>query len=87
MRSRFLIGTFLVAGTLFVVGRLLQAVMAQPLALENSPRDNVIHEFNRLAPAVGAPLGDVKVLDAEGHSFDLGAVRGQYTVVVFGCLT
>jgi cytochrome oxidase Cu insertion factor (SCO1/SenC/PrrC family) len=86
MRSRFVTGTLFVAATVLVVGCLLHAAMAQPVR-EQSPRENVIVEFNRLAPLVGQPIGSVKVLDAEGRSFDLSGMHGQYTVVVFGCLT
>jgi hypothetical protein len=84
MGKRFVTGTLLIASTLFVVGCLLRAAMAEPV---KASREEVISEFDRLAPRVGQPIGAVKVLDAEGRSFDLGAEHGQYTVVVLGCLT
>lgn len=36
---------------------------------------------------VGAPLPDLAVYDAEGRPFQLGQLKGRYTVLVFGCLT
>ncbi len=36
---------------------------------------------------VGDPLPDAKAYDAEGKEFRLRALKGYYTVLVFGCLT
>ncbi len=38
-------------------------------------------------PAVGDPLPDVTVLDETGKEFPLRSLRGEYSVLVFGCLT
>ncbi|GIW92258.1 MAG: hypothetical protein KatS3mg110_0299 [Pirellulaceae bacterium] len=44
-------------------------------------------EFDRRSPAVGEPLPDITIYDAEGRPFSLSRLRGHYTVLVFGCLT
>ena len=38
-------------------------------------------------PEVGSPLPDVTVLDEHGEEWSTQELRGQYTVLVFGCLT
>ncbi len=38
-------------------------------------------------PLVGQPLPDISVYDAEGKEFKLSSLKGDYTVLVFGCLT
>jgi hypothetical protein len=44
--------------------------------------------FAEAAPAVGEPAPDVVVLDADGKAHQLRAVlRGNYSVLVLGCLT
>ena len=35
----------------------------------------------------GDPLPDVTLYDADGKQFKLGRLKGQYSVLVFGCLT
>ena len=39
------------------------------------------------APGVGQPLPNVKVYDSGGKPVALSSLKGQYTVLVFGCLT
>lgn len=61
---------------------------AQPAANQTgSPRQHVNGAFDRNAPQVGQPLPDIDLLDASGNKFNLSALRGHYTVLVFGCLT
>lgn len=38
-------------------------------------------------PAVGSTLPDIKLYDDRGEQFSTGSLRGQYSVLVFGCLT
>jgi peroxiredoxin len=47
----------------------------------------VSQRFDKASPAVGDPLPDVTALDAEGRPLRLSELKGQYTVLVFGCLT
>lgn len=44
-------------------------------------------EFDSAAPKVGEALPDVMVYDAHGRPFNLGVLKGDYSVIVFGCLT
>lgn len=50
-------------------------------------RGGVDQQFTRNSPPIGAPLPDLKAYDAEGKEVRLGTLKGQYTVLVFGCLT
>lgn len=51
--------------------------------------------FSRLAfaqpggslPRVGSQLPDVRAFDDTGREFSLSELRGEYSVLVFGCLT
>ena len=36
---------------------------------------------------VGSPMPEVTVFDAEGKPFDTKSLKGNYSVIVFGCLT
>ncbi len=38
-------------------------------------------------PEVGAMLPDITVYDDGGEEFSTSSLRGQYSVLVFGCLT
>ena len=38
-------------------------------------------------PRVGSELPDVVVYDENGREFSLSKLRGEYAVLVFGCLT
>lgn len=38
-------------------------------------------------PEVGTMLPDVSLYDDEGKEFSTTSLRGQYSVLVFGCLT
>ena len=38
-------------------------------------------------PRVGTLLPNVSAFDEEGKQFELSELRGEYSVLVFGCLT
>jgi cytochrome oxidase Cu insertion factor (SCO1/SenC/PrrC family) len=38
-------------------------------------------------PKVGSILPDVRLYDERGEEFSTKSLRGQYSVLVFGCLT
>lgn len=47
-----------------------------------------IERYEAAAPAVGDPMPDLAVYDAQGEPIDLGELlRENYTVLVLGCLT
>lgn len=54
---------------------------------EETPRQAVVRQFERTAPAIGEPLPQVELYDARGKPVRLAELRGSYTVLVFGCLT
>ena len=43
--------------------------------------------FGSSTPNVGDSLPDITVYDSEGKEFNLRRMRGNYSVLVFGCLT
>lgn len=43
--------------------------------------------FQGSGPAVGQSLPDLTVYDAQGKEFQLSSLKGNYSVLVFGCLT
>jgi collagen type III alpha len=43
--------------------------------------------FQGSGPAVGQSLPDLRVYDAQGREFQLSSLKGNYSVLVFGCLT
>jgi hypothetical protein len=55
---------------------------------KRSPRDQVNQRFAETAPAVGEPVPDVVVYNADGNEHKLREMlRGRYAVLVLGCLT
>ena len=44
-------------------------------------------KFEAASPAIGAPLPDLSAYDAEGLEFKLSSLKGNYSVLVLGCLT
>ena len=57
---------------------------------EDSPgwdRQALEAKFEAASPAIGAPLPDLSAYDAEGREFKLSSLKGNYSVLVFGCLT
>ena len=52
------------------------------------PRQQATRRFEAAAPAVGEPVPDLAVYDADGKERQLGKLlQGHYTVIVLGCLT
>ena len=43
--------------------------------------------FLQNSPLIGKTLNDVSIFDEKGRPFSLKDAEGNYTVVVFGCLT
>ncbi len=43
--------------------------------------------FQGSGPALGQPLPDISVYDAQRKEFTLSSLKGDYSVLVFGCLT
>ena len=72
----------------FVAVTLLSAnvALAQPKQAQ-SAREEVIQNFDRKSPAVGDQLPDLKAYNAAGETIQLGDLKGDYTVLVLGCLT
>ena len=58
-----------------------------PAQKGSSAKQEVDRGFDRVAPAIGQPLGDISAYDAEGKQIRLSSLKGHYTVLVFGCLT
>ncbi|CAN5905065.1 hypothetical protein BH23PLA1_BH23PLA1_14490 [soil metagenome] len=54
----------------------------------DSPARGMMTAFERNAPKVGQPVPDITVLDARGNPISLlEQLQGEYSVLVFGCLT
>jgi cytochrome oxidase Cu insertion factor (SCO1/SenC/PrrC family) len=53
----------------------------------SSARNQLNNNFGRGTPEVGDPVPDITVFDADGKKFPLRKIKGNYTVLVFGCLT
>ena len=52
-----------------------------------SGREGLMRSFDHKAPAVGELLPDLRAYNAVGETIRLGELKGDYTVLVFGCLT
>ena len=52
-----------------------------------SAAQQVNNRFDAAAPKLGETLPAIKGYDAEGREVNLQSLKGNYTVVVFGCLT
>lgn len=52
-----------------------------------SPRERVNRSFDRNSPQIGELIPDIAGYDSAGKEFRLRNLRGQHTVLVFGCLT
>ncbi|MCB9875000.1 MAG: hypothetical protein H6821_12555 [Planctomycetaceae bacterium] len=61
--------------------------MTTCVAVGQNTRDGVMQGFDRKAPAVGEKLPDLNAYNAAGEPVQLGSLKGNYTVLVFGCLT
>ncbi|MCA9141185.1 MAG: hypothetical protein KDB05_00275 [Planctomycetales bacterium] len=63
------------------------SLMTTCVAVGQNTRDGVMQGFDRKAPAVGEKLPDLNAYNAAGEPVQLGSLKGNYTVLVFGCLT
>ncbi len=52
-----------------------------------SPRNRLNEAFAASGLGVGDPLPAIRCFDGKGEPFNLGNLRGHYSVVIFGCLT
>jgi hypothetical protein len=43
--------------------------------------------FDETSPKLGTLLPDLKCYDADGNEFRLRSLKGQHSVLMFGCLT
>ena len=50
-------------------------------------RNSLFSQFEKEAPKVGKLLPDLEAFDENGQPFRLSSLQGNYTVLVFGCLT
>ena len=57
------------------------------LAVTGSALAQMPRMFGEDAPKVGDALPDVSVYTDTGDSLRMSALKGKYTVLVFGCLT
>ncbi len=60
---------------------------AQPVAPGDGFREARRESFEASTPAIGDPMPDLSAYDGDGGKFELGSLKGSYTVLVFGCLT
>jgi cytochrome oxidase Cu insertion factor (SCO1/SenC/PrrC family) len=63
---------------------LLTSVMAGSVFAQPGKEDP---EFVKKSPTIGDALPDLTVYSADGKEFKTSSLRGQYTVLSFGCLT
>ena len=52
-----------------------------------SAQSGLYETFSQYGVKVGDPLPDITLVDAEGEPFPLENLKGNHTVIVFGCLT
>ena len=52
-----------------------------------SGRQAMQQRFDLAAPELGSAFPDLRAYDDSGKEISLSALRGNYTVLVFGCLT
>lgn len=67
---------------------LLPGALGEESADYRRARQAVVEQFEASAPAVGEPLPEVTLVDADGRVHNLRDLVGEhYTVLVLGCLT
>ena len=52
-----------------------------------SAQSRLYENFSQSGLKVGDPLPDITCVDEEGKPFRWDSLKGNYTVIVFGCLT
>lgn len=78
----------ILAPTIGVSLMLMSAIVVAQTAPDGAvPRQQVIREFDRRAPAVGEVVPDLQLYDANGKKVALRSLIDRPTVLVFGCLT
>lgn len=70
-----------------VFSALLGVSLFSSVAFGQMTRDSVMQGFDRKAPGVGEALPDLRAYNAAGEAIQLSELGGNYTVLVFGCLT
>jgi cytochrome oxidase Cu insertion factor (SCO1/SenC/PrrC family) len=70
-----------------VFSALLGISLYSSVAFGQLTRDGVMQGFDRKAPEVGEALPDLRAYNAAGEAIQLAELKGNYTVLVFGCLT
>ena len=69
---------------------LMLSVLAFALAasaVAQSKKEQRDEDFLKDKPAIGDPLPEVTVYAPDGKEVSTASLRGQYTVLTFGCLT
>ncbi len=51
------------------------------------PREQLRKQFEATGLKKGSPFPEVDIYDADGKPFNTRSLKGQYTVIVNGCLT
>ncbi len=69
---------------LLLLSLFLLPVLAGPAAAQPGREDP---EFVKKSPTLGASFPSLTVYTADGKEFHTSSLRGQYTVLAFGCLT
>ena len=76
------------AHAVWVLGWLVALGLAGSAQAQLDPRQQANRRFESTAPAVGEPLPDLTLYDADGKALRVGELlQGHYTVIVLGCLT
>lgn len=85
---RLVVVRFFVVKSLLMISCLAPLAWAQqPRGSDRNPRERANQEFEREAPKVGETIPEIELLDAEGKRLTTRDLRGNTTVLVFGCLT
>jgi cytochrome oxidase Cu insertion factor (SCO1/SenC/PrrC family) len=63
---------------------LMIGLMVGPVSAQGGKEDP---EWVKKSPTIGEPFPDMMVYTADGKEFKTSSLRGQFTVLAFGCLT
>ena len=78
----------LVSATVLLLAATFASAQERRGAAEGrADRGDMDKRFEQAKPAVGEMLPDVAAYGEKGQELKLRDLRGQYTVIVFGCLT
>jgi cytochrome oxidase Cu insertion factor (SCO1/SenC/PrrC family) len=56
-------------------------------ARQQSPRQEVVNQFESSGLKAGKAFPEVDIYDADGNPFNTRSLKGRHTVIVNGCLT